>query len=66
MFTAWGVLGGMWPAAEGHDPPALLNPGEATSRLLYTVPGSSVQDKELMERVQQRATGMIRGLEHLS
>ena len=33
---------------------------------LHLVLGSSVQDKELLERVQHRAKRMMRGLEHLS
>lgn len=44
------------------DPALLLGPGEATPG----VSSSQYQtDKEQLERVQQRATKMMRGLEHL-
>lgn len=48
------------------DPPPLLVPGAVTSGLLCPDLGSSVQDKELLERVQWRAKEMMRGLEHSS
>lgn len=46
------------------DPPPLFFPGEATSRVLGAVLGSPVQ-RELLERVLQRVTKMMRGPEHL-
>lgn len=47
---------------EEDDPAPLLGPGEVTPG----VSSSQYQtEKELLERVQQRARNMMRGLEHL-
>jgi len=52
---------------ERGDIPCLLCPGESTSGELYPFLGTPQYKKEgeLLERVQQRATKMIKGLEHL-
>lgn len=48
------------------DPPHLLWHGEATSQVLCSLLGFPVQDVEVLERVQQKATKMLRKLKHLS
>lgn len=51
----------------GADPSVLLSTGEAAPELLDPVMGPPVQERSgLQERVQHRATKMIKGLEHLS
>jgi len=50
---------------EEGSPPPLLSPSEAPSAVLCPVLGSPLQER-LLERVQWRATRMVRGLEHLS
>ena len=42
----------------------LLSTGEATSGVLCPVLCSPLQDMHILERVQQRATNMIKGQEH--
>ena len=51
---------------EGGDPPPLLCPSEATFRTLSSsgLPCSK-KDRDLLKGVQQRATRMIRVMEHL-
>lgn len=55
------ALGRALPAGEGRWSFPLLSAGEATFGVLCPV-----QDMELLDRVQQRALKMIKGLEHFS
>jgi len=60
------ILGGIKKTGlkvEGGDSPSLLCPSEATS-VQFWCPQFQ-KDRELMKRIQQRATKMMRSLEHL-
>jgi len=66
LIVSWGASRIVWPAGRGRRSPPLFCPAEATSGLLCSALGSSVQkNRELLERVQQRTAKMMRGLEHL-
>jgi len=50
---------------QGGDPPPLLCPVKDTSGVLCPILAASVQkDRKLLDIVQQRATKMMRALEH--
>lgn len=51
---------------KGGDLSLFSRAGEATSGILCPVLGSSVQDTNILERVQQRSKKVIKGLEHVS
>ena len=53
---------------EGCDPSPLLSTGEATLEVLGSALDSSVleRDMDTLERVQQRAIKVMKGLEHVS
>lgn len=52
--------------AKGGDYFPLPSTGATTFRVLCPLLGSSVQDREILEQVQQRPTKMISELEHLT
>lgn len=61
-MVPWAALDKALPEIKGHDSSPLHSTGEATSEVLCPVLGT--RDMDTLDRVQQRAMKMIKGLEH--
>jgi len=63
-MVSWAILGKVFAVGRG-DPSSLLGAGEATPGVQFWVPQCE-KDMDGLGRVHQRATKIIKGLEHLS